>query len=204
MVNQYVDVQADHAQVARQVARDSVTLLKNKREPAAARPGPPAPERLRHRRRHQRRRRQRLHRPQLQHRLPRHGLGLPARPTTRPSTRPIAALQAGAANVTFYNTDSFPAVPPPGPDDVAVVFITSDSGENQYTVEGNHGDRDASGLSAWHGGDALVQKAAATYSSVVVVAHTVGPLVVEPWVDLPRVKAVLVAHPPPARRAASL
>lgn len=34
--------------------------------------------------------------------------------------------------------------------DVAFVFITADSGEAQYTVEGNAGDRND--LQAWHGG----------------------------------------------------
>lgn len=37
--------------------------------------------------------------------------------------------------------------------DVAFVFITADSGEDQYTVEGNEGDRND--LQAWHGGVSL-------------------------------------------------
>jgi hypothetical protein len=41
-----------------------------------------------------------------------------------------------------------------------------------------------------------VQAAAAKFSNVVVVIHTVGPLVLEPWIDLPSVKSVLVAHLP--------
>ncbi|KAI0157566.1 glycoside hydrolase family 3 protein [Xylariaceae sp. FL1272] len=109
---------------------------------------------------------------------------------------PITSLKTKAANVTFYNTDTFPTVAAPTANDVAIVFITSDAGENSYTVENNHGDRDASGLAAWHDGDKLVQAAAAKYSNVVVVVHTVGPIIMEPWVDLPSVKAVLVAHLP--------
>lgn len=80
--------------------------------------------------------------------------------------------------------------------DIAIVFISSDSGENQYTVEGNNGDRSASGLAAWHNGDALVQAAAKKFGTVVVVVHTVGPIIMESWVDLPSVKAVIVAHLP--------
>jgi beta-glucosidase len=34
--------------------------------------------------------------------------------------------------------------------EVAIVFITADSGEDGYVVEGNLGDR--SDLQAWHGG----------------------------------------------------
>ena len=34
--------------------------------------------------------------------------------------------------------------------DVAMVFITADSGEGYITVEGNEGDRND--LNAWHGG----------------------------------------------------
>jgi beta-glucosidase len=77
-----------------------------------------------------------------------------------------------------------------------MAFISSDSGENQYTVEGNHGDRDSSGLNAWHNGDALVQAAAAKYSTVIVVVHTVGPILLENWINLPSVKAVVFAHLP--------
>lgn len=54
---------------------------------------------------------------------------------------PITALRLKAANVTFYNTDSFPSGITAITGDIAMVFISSDSGENQYTVEGNDGDR---------------------------------------------------------------
>ncbi len=49
-----------------------------------------------------------------------------------------------------------------------------------------------------------MQKVAAAYSSVVVVVHTVGPLVLEPWIDLPPVKAVLFAHLPGQEAGESL
>ena len=117
---------------------------------------------------------------------------------------PMAAIKRHASNVTYYNTDSFPSVPTPSSNDIAIVFINSDSGENSFTVEGNHGDRDSSKLAAWHGGDTLVQKAAAKYSNVVVVVHTVGPLILESWVDLPSVKAVLFAHLPGQEAGESL
>ena len=84
------------------------------------------------------------------------------------------------------------------------MFVSADSGENQYTVEGNHGDRDASGLRLWHGGDELIKKAAETYENVVVVVHTVGPITMEDWIDLPSVKAVLIAHLPGQEAGTSL
>ena len=108
--------------------------------------------------------------------------------------------QEGIANVTqnakFYITDSFPSGLTAGEDDIAVVFINTDSGENYITVEGNPGDRTAAGLSAWHNGDNLVKAAAQKFSQVVVVIHTVGPIIMEDWIDLDSVKSVLVAHLP--------
>jgi len=76
------------------------------------------------------------------------------------------------------------------------VFVNSDSGENQYTVEGNNGDRLKDGLYLWHGGDDLIKAAAAKYATVIVVVHTVGPILTEAWIDLPSVKAVVFAHLP--------
>ncbi|PKK55100.1 hypothetical protein CI102_135 [Trichoderma harzianum] len=117
---------------------------------------------------------------------------------------PITAITAAASNVTFYNTDSVPSIGQVSASDIAIVFISSDAGENTYTVEGNHGDRDASGLYAWHNGDQLVQDAASKFSNVIVVIHTVGPLILENWIDLPSVKAVLIAHLPGQEAGTSL
>ncbi|KAI1754553.1 beta-glucosidase-like protein [Xylaria castorea] len=194
VVNEYVDVQADHKTVAKQVAQEAITLLKND--------GGFLP---------------------LTTSAPLFVFGTDAQAdaqginscTDKSCNRallamgwgsgsanypylddPISSLKRKAAAVTYYNTDSFPKVAAARDGDVAVVFINSDSGENTYTVENNHGDRDASGLSAWHNGDDLVKSAAAAYDSVVVVVHTVGPIIMEPWIDLPSVKAVLVAHLP--------
>lgn len=72
--------------------------------------------------------------------------------------------------------------------DAALVFINSDSGEGYITVDGNAGDR--KNLTAWHGGDALVLAVAAQNKNTIVVVHSVGPLIVEPWIDHPNVTAV--------------
>ncbi|KAJ5669500.1 hypothetical protein N7462_010570 [Penicillium macrosclerotiorum] len=109
---------------------------------------------------------------------------------------PEEAIGNMTNNVEFYITDSFPSDVSVGANDIAVVFINADSGENYITVEGNYGDRNSAGLYAWHNGDDLVKAAAEKFANVVVVIHTVGPIVMEEWIDLDSVKAVLVAHLP--------
>ncbi|KAH8683719.1 glycoside hydrolase superfamily [Ilyonectria robusta] len=194
VVNKFVQVQADHDKIARQIAQDAITMLKND--------GSLLP---------------------LSTSRPLKVFGTGAQTNSDGANAcydrncnkgtlgqgwgsgtvdymylddPITSIKEKAQNVTFYNTDKFPTVPSPSSNDVAIVFITSDAGENQYTVENNHGDRDASRLNAWHDGDALVKAAAAKYSNVVVIAHTVGPLVLEEWISLASVKSVLIAHLP--------
>ncbi|KAF8898513.1 glycoside hydrolase family 3 protein [Infundibulicybe gibba] len=73
--------------------------------------------------------------------------------------------------------------------DVAIVFITADSGEGYITVEGNAGDRN--NLQAWHGGDALVAKVASANSKTIVVVNSVGPIIMEPWINNANVSAVV-------------
>ncbi|PPR00198.1 hypothetical protein CVT24_004901, partial [Panaeolus cyanescens] len=73
----------------------------------------------------------------------------------------------------------------------ALVFITSDSGEGYLTVDGNEGDR--KNLTAWHSGDALIQAVAAQNNNTIVIVNSVGPLIVEPWVENPNVTAVVWA-----------
>lgn len=109
---------------------------------------------------------------------------------------PIDGLKARGANYKFFNTDSFPSNSNPAPGDTALVFISADSGENYITVEGNPGDRTDAGMRAWHNGDKLVKDVAAKYSNVIVIVHTVGPILLEEWHDLPSVRAIVFAHLP--------
>ncbi|KAI0757133.1 beta-glucosidase, partial [Daedaleopsis nitida] len=67
--------------------------------------------------------------------------------------------------------------------DVALVFITADSGEAQYTVEGNQGDRND--LFAWHNGDEMVKQVAAVNNNTIVVVNSVGPILMEAWIENP-------------------
>jgi beta-glucosidase len=117
---------------------------------------------------------------------------------------PIDGLKSRGLNYRFFNTDSFPSNSEPTPNDTAIVFVSADSGENYITVEGNPGDRTASNLNLWHNGDKLIQDVAAKYPNVIVVVHTVGPILMEGWHDLPSVKAVVFAHLPGQEAGKSL
>jgi hypothetical protein len=48
-------------------------------------------------------------------------------------------------------------------------------------------------LTAWNNGDALVLAVAANNSNTIVVVNSVGPLILEPWIDHPNVTAVIWA-----------
>lgn len=202
VVNEFVQVQADHDVIARQVAQDAITLLKNNDDilPLSksrsikvfgtdAQKNPDGPNACSDRN---------CNKGTL-------GQGWGSGTVDYMYLDdPISAIKAEAKDVTFYNQDSFPSIKEVSPDDVAIVFINSDAGENTYTVEGNHGDRDASGLYAWHNGDKLVEDAAKKYKNIIVVIHTVGPLILEKWIDMPSVKAVLIAHLPGQEAGKSL
>ncbi|KAH7904316.1 glycoside hydrolase family 3 protein [Hygrophoropsis aurantiaca] len=74
---------------------------------------------------------------------------------------------------------------------VALVFVSSDSGEDYIVVDGNEGDR--KNLTAWHGGDDLILAVAAQNNNTVVVVNSVGPLILEPWIEHPNITAVVWA-----------
>ena len=78
--------------------------------------------------------------------------------------------------------------------DIAIVCITADSGEAYLTVENNAGDR--SDLNSWHNGNDLVKAVAGANKNTVVVVHSVGPILLESFIDLPGVKAVVWAGLP--------
>ncbi|PLB49355.1 hypothetical protein P170DRAFT_456004 [Aspergillus steynii IBT 23096] len=82
--------------------------------------------------------------------------------------------------------------------DLCLVFANANSGEGYKSYGGIHGDRP--NLFLQRGGDTLIQTVANNCGNgngrTVVVIHAVGPVVVEPWIDLPGVHAVLFAHLP--------
>jgi beta-glucosidase len=201
VVNQFVNVQGNHSIVARTVARDAITLLKNVNEtlPLSASANlsvfgtdaGPNPNGL--------------------NSCTDMGcddgiltMGWGSGTSRLPYViTPEEAIQNVSANTQFYITDTFPSLTPTA-EEIAIVFINSDSGENYITVDGNPGDRLEAKLAAWHDGDELVVNAAAAFSTVIVVVHTVGPIIMEQWIDLPTVKAVLVAHLPGQEAGSSL
>ncbi|RMZ72277.1 glycoside hydrolase family 3 [Pyrenophora seminiperda CCB06] len=194
VVNEFVDVQGNHAEVAREVARDAITLLKNdggilpltrnaslKIFGTDAEKNPDGINSCAD---------QGCNKGTL-------GMGWGSGSARYPyMDSPIDGFKARGATYQFFNTDSFPGNSNPSPNDTAVVFVTADSGENYITVENNPGDRTSSNLNLWHNGDKLIKDVAAKYSNVIVVVHTVGPILMNEWHDLPSVKAVLFAHLP--------
>lgn len=77
--------------------------------------------------------------------------------------------------------------------DIAIVCINSDSGEGYIEVEKN---TDRINLDPWHNGNDLVKAVAAVNKKTIVVIHSVGPLILEPYIDNPNVVAVVWAGLP--------
>ncbi len=81
---------------------------------------------------------------------------------------------------------------------LCIVFINSDGGEGFIASDGIRGDRND--LYAQKNGDKLVQSVAkgcgGGSGDTIVVIHAIGPVVVERWIDLPGVKAVVLANLP--------
>ncbi|KXN89831.1 putative beta-glucosidase L, partial [Leucoagaricus sp. SymC.cos] len=108
---------------------------------------------------------------------------------------PLQAIKARAqrdgSTVTssLSDTDLNAAASAAAGRDVALVFITADSGEGYLTVEGNAGDRND--LKAWHNGDALVTRVASANSRTIVVVNSVGAIDMEYWIENPNVTAVV-------------
>ncbi|KAK2784302.1 hypothetical protein FQN52_009107 [Onygenales sp. PD_12] len=194
VVNQFVDVQEDHNIIARAVARDAITLLKNEDNVLPLDPNAslkvfgedagPDPQGLN----------------SCADKGCNRGvltMGWGSGSAKLPYIiTPEDAIKVKSPKTEFHIKDKFPKDIEAKPDDIAIVFINADSGENYVTVESNPGDRTTAGLYAWHGGDELVQDAAEKFSTVVVVVHTVGPIIMEKWINLPSVKSVLFAHLP--------
>jgi beta-glucosidase len=89
---------------------------------------------------------------------------------------------------------------------LCIVFANADSGEGFLASEGIRGDRND--LNLQKGGDDLIArttaKCGAGHGDVIVVIHSVGPVLMEQWIDLPNVKAVLLANLPGQESGAAL
>ncbi|KAL2257683.1 hypothetical protein VTK26DRAFT_9317 [Humicola hyalothermophila] len=82
--------------------------------------------------------------------------------------------------------------------ELCIVFANADSGEGFVKWEDVRGDRP--NLNLQRGGDDLIVNVASKCGSgagdVIVVIHAVGPVLMERWIELPNVKAVLFANLP--------
>lgn len=112
---------------------------------------------------------------------------------------PLDAIRSRAVrdgtNITTSTTDSPSAgASAAASADVALVFITADSGESYITVEGNAGDRND--LDPWHNGNELVKAVAAVNKKTIVVVHSVGPIILETILAQPNVVGIVWAGIP--------
>ncbi|KAL1894812.1 hypothetical protein Cpir12675_003507 [Ceratocystis pirilliformis] len=82
--------------------------------------------------------------------------------------------------------------------DICIIFSNSDSGEGFTTWNGVRGDRNDLFLQL--GGDELIRDVATGCGHgkgrTIVVIHSVGPVVMEKWIDKPGVHAVILANLP--------
>ncbi|CAJ2504600.1 Uu.00g119940.m01.CDS01 [Anthostomella pinea] len=106
-----------------------------------------------------------------------------------------------AVNVTAYltNTPPFKEQPEILEDaQICIVFGNADSGEGFKSWSDVRGDRPD--LMLQKGADKLITQVAQGChggdGEVLVVLHTVGPVVMENWIDMPNVRAVLLANLP--------
>ncbi|CAI7632852.1 unnamed protein product [Penicillium pancosmium] len=112
---------------------------------------------------------------------------------------PLEAIQKQAdqhgTKIVTSTTDDFTAgAEAAAAAETAIVFINSDYGEGYITVEGNPGDRN--NLDPWHNGNTLVQSVAAANKNVIVVVHSVGPVILETILAQPSVKGIIWAGLP--------
>ncbi|CED83962.1 glycoside hydrolase family 3 protein [Phaffia rhodozyma] len=121
---------------------------------------------------------------------------------------PLEAIQAKAVEenqiINWYldNFNTEAAAATAAYNDVALVFINSDSGEGYIVVDGNEGDRN--NLTAWMNGDELVLAVAAQNNNTIVIIHSVGPIMLEPWIDHENITAVVYAGLPGEQAGNSL
>ncbi|KAF2456505.1 putative glycosyl hydrolase [Lineolata rhizophorae] len=104
------------------------------------------------------------------------------------------AQQSGGSATTSGNDDANQGRSAAQGADLAIVFINADSGEGYIEVEGNFGDRND--LYAWHNGDDLVRAVAEANDNTIVVIHSTGAILMEDWIDMAGVKAVVWAGLP--------
>ncbi|CAO2651219.1 Nn.00g095160.m01.CDS01 [Neocucurbitaria sp. VM-36] len=116
---------------------------------------------------------------------------------------PMSAIRDAFDNETVYVTDWLENNLPSQKEilkdqDLCIVFANSDAGEGFEHYEGIRGDRND--LYLQKDGDRLIREVARDcgegMGDVVVVIHTVGPVILENFIEIMNVKAVLIANLP--------
>lgn len=109
-----------------------------------------------------------------------------------------SAFDSDSVDVTADPQNELSFRQSPDDRDLCLVFINADGGEGFISSEGIRGDRND--LYPQKGGDDLVRSVATKCGQgkgdTVVIIHSIGPVVVERWIDLPGVKAVVFANLP--------
>ncbi|KAJ5546415.1 hypothetical protein N7494_004000 [Penicillium frequentans] len=77
---------------------------------------------------------------------------------------------------------------------VSIVFVNSNSGEGYISVDGNIGDRN--NLTIWNDGDALIKAVSSVCNNTIVVIHSVGPVLLDSFVNNDNVTAIIWAGVP--------
>lgn len=108
-----------------------------------------------------------------------------------------SAWSAETVDVTGYLTNAV-AVEEVTNQDLCVVFANSDGGEGFIKNDGVDGDRND--LFLQRNGISLIERVAhhcgGGQGKTVVVVHSIGPVVLDPWIDLPGIHAVVYANLP--------
>ncbi|EDU48263.1 BglX Beta-glucosidase-related glycosidase [Pyrenophora tritici-repentis] len=116
---------------------------------------------------------------------------------------PLSAIREAFDNETVYVTDWLENKLPSTKEiledqDLCIVFANADAGEGYERYENIRGDRPD--LNLQKGGDQLIQDVAKGcgegMGDVVVVIHTVGPVILENFIDIMNVRAVIIANLP--------
>ena len=77
---------------------------------------------------------------------------------------------------------------------VAIVFVNADAGEGFIDIDDNPGDR--KNLTFWQGGDTVIQNVSSLCNNTILVMHTVGPVLLSNYSENPNITAILWAGLP--------